>query len=454
MTSIPPSPPQTGSYVAAINRRIFRHLMPLLLLAYIISFLDRTNIGMAKDRLEIDLGITAAAYGLGAGLFFLAYAAMEIPSNLILHKVGARFWITRIMITWGLLSAGMAFVNNEITFYIMRVLLGAAEAGLFPGVMLYLTYWFGRDVRARANGYFLIGACIASIIGGPLGGLLLQLDGLAGWHGWQWMFVVEGLPAVAFAFVIWKMLPDRPHNAKWLTAAEAKEIETRLAAEQAEAVAHNGTHSFGGIFKDRTVMLAIFINLCHQISLYSVTYFLPSVIAKASGFAPWLVGSLAAIPWVFGALGALFITPRANTPQRTKKLVITGLIAMSIGTVVGVIGGPILGMVGFALAGLFWFVVQPIMFSVPGGRLTGVTLASGLALMNTIGITGGFFGPTVMGFTEKATGNTLAGLWFAIGLLLLAVIAASFLQLDPSKNGRHTGKPSPLPQKADVPAQR
>jgi len=418
-----------------INTKIMRRLMPLLMLVYIISFLDRTNISMAKDRLEVDLGITAAAYGLGAGLFFLAYAALEIPSNMIMHKVGARAWIFRIMITWGIISGCMALVNNETGFYILRVLLGAAEAGLFPGVMLYLTYWFGRDMRARANGYFLIGACIASIIGGPVGGLLLQMDGIGGLHGWQWMFIIEAVPAVLLAPVVFFVLPNKPHDAKWLTKAEADEITERLAREEAEALEASGTRSFLGIFKDRTVMFAIYINLAHQISLYSVTYFLPSIIAQAAetAMATWLIGSLAAIPWLFGAIGALLITPRATmTPNRTKRAVTVGLVAMTVGTVVGVVGGPVMGMVGFALAGLFWFVVQPIMFSVPGNRLGGLTLATGLALMNTIGITGGFFGPTVMGFAETSTGNPLAGLWFAVALLLLAVIASFFLQFDPA----------------------
>lgn len=420
--------------VSGINRRIMWRLMPLLILIYVISFLDRTNIGMAKDRMEIDLGISAAAYGLGAGLFFLAYAALEIPSNMVMHKVGARSWIARIMVTWGLISGLMAIVWNETSFYVMRILLGAAEAGLFPGVMLYLTYWFGRDMRARANGYFLIGACIASVIGGPVGGLLLQLDGLGGLHGWQWMFIVEALPAVLLSVVVFKVLPNRPHDAKWLSKDEADEIVHRIAVEEAESVEASGTRSIMGIFKDRTVMFAIFINFAHQISLYSVTYFLPSVIAKSNGsLPPWIVGSLAAIPWLFGGLGAALITPRATNPRRTKTFVIVGVLAMTVGTTVGVVAGPVLAIVGLSLAGLFWFVVQPIMFSVPSARLSGLTLATGLALMNTVGITGGFVGPTVMGFAEQATGNTFAGLWLSVVLLVLAAIAACFLDLDPHR---------------------
>lgn len=182
---------------ATLNRLLFVKLMPLLIAAYVLSFLDRTNIALAKHQLDVDLGISAAAYGLGAGLFFLTYALSEVPSNLIMHRVGARFWIARIMVTWGLISAAMAFVQGETSFYVLRLLLGIAEAGLFPGVMLYLTYWFDREQRARATGYFLLGVCLANILSGPLGGALLELDGLLGWHGWQWLFVIEGLPAVA-----------------------------------------------------------------------------------------------------------------------------------------------------------------------------------------------------------------------------------------------------------------
>jgi len=197
-----------------MDRRNMLRLMPLILAAYVMSFLDRTNIGMAKKQLEIDLGISAAAYGLGAGLFFLTYAASEVPSNLIMHRIGARIWITRIMITWGLISAGMAFVQGETSFYILRLLLGAAEAGLFPGILLYFTYWFRSEIRARAIGLLLLGACTASILGAPLGGLLMGLDGWLGWQGWQWMFFLEGIPCVFLAIWVFKKLPNGPADAK------------------------------------------------------------------------------------------------------------------------------------------------------------------------------------------------------------------------------------------------
>lgn len=199
-----------GTQLQRTHKKIYRHLMPLLIVAYIISFIDRTNIGMAKATMSVDIGLSATAFGLGAGLFFLTYAVLEIPSNLFLTRIGARRWIARIMITWGILSCGMAFVTGPTSFYVMRLLLGAAEAGLYPGIIYYLTLWFGREERAKATGLFLLGVCLANIIGAPLGGLLLSLDGMSGWHGWQWMFFIEGLPAIALAFVVWRRLPDKP----------------------------------------------------------------------------------------------------------------------------------------------------------------------------------------------------------------------------------------------------
>src|SRR5262245_59724673 len=199
----------------SLNAQLLHRLMPLLVVVYVISVLDRTNIALARQSMSLDLGLSAGAYGLGAGLFFLTYSICEIPSNLIMQRVGARFWISRIMLTWGAVLVAMALVRGETSFYVMRLLLGMAEAGLYPGVMLYLTYWFGREERARATGYFLIGACIANVVGGPLGGALLELDGMFDLRGWQWLFVIEGVPAILAAFVVYKVLPDRPPSAPW-----------------------------------------------------------------------------------------------------------------------------------------------------------------------------------------------------------------------------------------------
>lgn len=401
-----------------MDRLIFRKLMPLLIAAYIIAFIDRTNIGLAKHHLEVDLGISAAAYGLGAGLFFLAYALCEVPSNLIMHRVGARIWIARIMITWGLLSAAMAFVQGPASFYLLRILLGAAEAGLFPGVMLYLTYWFARDQLPRANGAFLVAVCLANIVGAPLGGALLGMDGVLGWHGWQWMFVVEAVPAVLLAAVVLKFLPNSPLEAKWLEPAQARALVDRLEREKVEGAAASGTHSFAGVLRDKQILLVIAVYFTHQIAVYSLTYFLPGIIGGWGEMSDLTIGLLTALPWVAAAIGTLVLPRHATDGHRSRMLLFGGMAAMVVGFVIGAVAGPALALIGFCIAASTFFVVQSILFTVPASRLTGAALAGGLALVNTLGILGGFVGPFVMGLLESMTDNPAAGLWFVIALLV------------------------------------
>jgi len=410
---------------AALSKMLMGRLMPLLVVVYVISFLDRTNIALAKHSMGIDLGLSAAAYGLGAGLFFLTYALFEIPSNLIMHRVGARFWITRIMITWGLLSIGMAFVKGETSFYVMRLLLGIAEAGLFPGVILYLTYWFTREERARATGYFLLGVCIANMVGGPLGGALLQLDNVMGWHGWQWLFVVEGVPAVLLAFVVWKVLPDRPSTARWLSPAQAAALEQRLAAErETQASGGQGSHSLRKVIADKQVWLAIFVYFCHQLTIYTTIFFLPGIIGKSGHFSPFTIGLLSALPWVAAAIGAATLPALAKTSAKSRGLLVFGLVLMALGMVIAAYATPVVGLAGVCLSALMFFVVQSIIFTFPSSRLNGKALAGGLALVNSCGLLGGFVGPTVMGMIEQSTGNPMNGLVILAGALLLAAVAS------------------------------
>ena len=413
----------------SLNALMFRKLMPMLIFAYVISFLDRTNISLAKTHMAVDLGISAAAYGFGAGLFFLTYALMEVPSNLIMHRVGARLWITRIMITWGILSAGMAFITDETTFYIARALLGAAEAGLFPGVMLYLTYWFGKEQRARASGYFLIGVCLANIISGPIGGLLLEMDGIMGWHGWQWLFFLEGIPAVLFSVVIWKKLPDKPSKARWLTQEQADEVEQALKKENDEEIASgNVGHSFKGVFKIPQLWLAIAVYFLHQISVYSVIFFLPGIIGTYGGLTSVEIGLLNSIPWIAAALGAAFLPKYATTPKLSRKIMFGGLILMSAGLTLAAYTPPMIALIGFTLTASMFFVVQPVVFLFASSRLAGAGMAAGLALVNTCGITGGFFGPSLLGFVEQTTGSTKNGLISVAALLTLAAFLSTRLR--------------------------
>jgi len=393
--------------------------MPLLIVVYTSSFIDRTNIALAKHSMSIDLGLSAATYGLGAGLFFLSYASLEIPSNLLLQRVGARFWITRIMITWGVLSSAMAFVHGTTSFYVLRLLLGAAEAGLFPGVVLYLTYWFDRKDCARATGYFLLGVCIASIIGGPIGGALLELDGAFGLHGWQWLFFLEGLPAVLLAGIVWKKLPDRPSTAPWLSAEEARDLESRLSQR-----VQNAAHTFKDCLRDSQLWLAIFVYFCHQISIYAVIFFLPGIIGVSGHFSPFLIGVLSATPWIAASIGTVTLPGLVNTSAQSRVLLVVGLLLMASGLVMAVYAPPAVALMAMCLSAFMFFGVESVLFSFPSSRLSGSALAGGLGLLNSCGLLGGFVGPSVMGIVEQTTGKARNGLLLVASVLVVAAVCA------------------------------
>lgn len=421
---------------AVINKLIFRRIMPLLIAAYVMAFLDRTNIGMAKDRMEIDLGISATAYGIGAGLFFLTYALSEIPSNLIMHKVGARFWIMRIMITWGILSACMALVQGEWSFYILRMLLGVAEAGLFPGVIYFLTQWFVVKDRAKANGMFLLGVSLANIIGAPLGGALLTLDGLGGLHGWQWMFIIEGLPACALAFVVWKYLPNKPTDAKFLTREEAEDLESRIAAEEQAGADASGNSKLRHVLKDKQILLVVGIYFTHQIAVYALSFFLPSIIGSYGKLGSVQIGLLTSVPWIFSAIGALLLPRLATNASRSRLIATCTMVGIVAGFTLGAVGGPVLGMIGFCLAAFNFFALQPILFTYPATRLSGSALAGGIAFVNSVGLLGGFLGPYIMGFMEDITGSKVAGLWFIVAMCAIGALLTRWLKRgaeDPAK---------------------
>ena len=420
-----------------VNKIIFRRIMPLLLAAYVMAFIDRTNIGMAKDRMEIDLGISATAYGIGAGLFFLTYALSEIPSNLIMHKVGARFWIMRIMITWGILSACMAFVQGEWSFYILRMLLGIAEAGLFPGVIYFITQWFVVKDRAKANGMFLLGVSIANIVGAPLGGVLLTLDGVGGLHGWQWMFIIEGLPACVLAYFIWKCLPNKPTESKFLTKEEAEDLEARILAEELAGAKASGNSKLRHVLKDKQILLVVAIYFTHQIAVYALSFFLPSIIGSYGTLNTIQIGLLTSIPWIFSAAGALLLPRLATNSSRSRMIATCTMVGIVAGFTLGAIGGPILGMIGFCLAAFNFFALQPILFTYPATRLSGAALAGGIAFVNTIGLLGGFIGPYIMGFMEETTGSKLSGLWFIVAMCAIGALLTRKLKRgteDPAKS--------------------
>ena len=285
----------------AVLSKLTRRLIPFMFLLYIVSYLDRINVGFAALQLNKALNFDPAVFGLGAGIFFIGYFIFEIPSNLIMERVGARVWMARILVTWGLISSAMMFVNGVRAFYVLRFLLGVAEAGFFPGMILYLTYWFPEDARGRAIARFMTATAIAGVIGGPISGLLLKMDGLGGLGGWQWLFFVEGIPAVILGFVVFAILPNGPEQARWLTAEEKEWITSRLGQER-ETKRHRSAATLKEAIGSGRVWILALIYFAVIMSFYGISLWLPQIVRSFSGLSDLLVGFVSAIPYVAASL--------------------------------------------------------------------------------------------------------------------------------------------------------
>jgi MFS transporter, ACS family, tartrate transporter len=400
-------------------------LLPLLTFAYVINYLDRTNISFAALTMNKDLGLTATQYGRGAGIFFLAYCLFEVPSNLALYRFGARLWIARIMITWGLLSVAMAFVGGVWSFYIVRFLLGVAEAGFFPGIAFYLAMWFPAQYRVRILAGFLVGIPFSTVIGAPVSGLLLELDGVWGLVGWKWLFIVEGLPAVIFGFVVARVLADRPETASWLSPEEKSTLTAMLAAEPRERV----RTGIWATIKDPRVLICAAVQFGFTLGSYGVLFWLPQMI-KASGVSNLTVSVLTAIPYVFATAAMIWWALVVDkSGKKISNLAITcGLGAA--GLVISVLSGSlIVGLTGLTIALIGITSARAIFWSIPTRFMTGVGAASGLAFINSIGVMGGYFGPELMGTLKDLTGGYFAGLLAMAAILGVATALAASLKL-------------------------
>ena len=414
----------------AVATAVWR-LVPFLLLLYVLAFLDRVNVGFAKVAMMADTGLSGAAYALGAGLFFVGYAVFEVPSNLILHRVGARRWLSRIMVSWGLVSAAMMFATTKPAFYALRLLLGVAEAGFFPGVILYLTYWFPAHERGRIMGMFYFGAPLAFIVGGPVSGLLMELNGALGLRGWQWMFLVEGLLAVIVGVWAFYYLTDRPSDASWLAVDEKQALHHAIAAEEA-AKAVRGSHRLADLLKDRSVAFFCLIYFLIQVSVYGVVFALPSQVERLlQKKAGWEVGVVTAIPWLC-ALAAAYAVPRLARRTGRRRTAVTVLLLSACGLSLAGQPYPVLALAALCLGAAGFISVQPVFWTFPTDRLAGVASAGGIALINSIGNLGGFVAPTVREYAERHFASSSAGLWVLAGATLLAAVMMSFLQENPA----------------------
>jgi len=409
----------------AVLKKIAWRVVPLLTLAYVINYLDRTNIGVAALTMNKDLGFTATQYGLGAGILFIGYTVFEIPSNLALYSLGARRWIARIMITWGIVSVATAWVYDVNSYYIARFALGVAEAGFFPGVAYYLAAWFPTQYRTRMLAWFLVAIPVSSVVGGPISGLLLEMDGVLGLQGWKWLFVVEGLPAVILGFVVLRVLADTPQTAPWLNDKERQILGDMLAAEHRERPRSSLVAALGDI---RVVMLAV-IQFGFTLGSYGIGIFLPQII-KGFGLSNLASSFLSAVPYIFASIGMLWWSWHVD---RTGKKIGNLTIACAIG-MFGLAASVVSGNIIIALTALTVALIgitsaRAVFWPIPTRFLSGVGAAAGLAFINSIGTAGGFAGPYLMGWLKDYTGSFEAGLLTMSGILLAASLLSFALKL-------------------------
>jgi ACS family tartrate transporter-like MFS transporter len=403
-------------------RKVSRRLLPLLFLLYIASYLDRTNVGIAALQMNKAIGLSAAAYGLGAGIFFIGYALFEVPSNIILARVGARRWIARIAISWGVLSCAMLFARGPLSFYALRFLLGVAEAGYFPGIIYYLSHWFPQRYRARAISRFMIGIPLSSMLGGPLGGMLLGFDGTLGLAGWQWLFLVEGLPAAILGIVVWRTLLERPVDAAWLSTDERDWLTSELSRDEARAGGHR---SVLATLKHPIVWLIAIPYFVILFSQLAVNFWLPTIMKDSLHVSNQQVGWITGFISTVGMTGMLFNGWWSDrSSDRVMHIVVPLLITMSGGLMAGLSREPVMVVVGLSLVIIGHNTMMPAFWCLPSLFLSGIGAAAGIALINSLGNLGGFFGPNLLGSVKTAAGSYSAAFFVIAGLAFLAALVA------------------------------
>ena len=405
-------------------RKITLRLIPFLFILYIVAWLDRVNVGFAGLQMNADLGFSSAAFGFGSGVFFLGYCLFEVPSNLVLHRVGARRWISRIMISWGVISAAMMFVRTTPTLYVLRFLLGAAEAGFFPGVVYYLSHWYPEGQRARAIAAFMTAVPVSGVIGGPLSGALLTLNGLFGLAGWQWLFLVEGTPAILLGIIVLVYLTDRPETADWLSSAEKDWLMSRLAAER---TSRDGTLPVGifAALTNPTIWHLGIIFLCAAIGFYGYSFWAPLVIKSVTGASDFGVGVvLGAISAVTIILMVLNSAHSDHTDERPLHVAVPLSISGAGFFGCAVLRQPILAMFFLALVPMGHCAAYGPFWSMPSRFLTGAPAAAGIALVVTIANVGGFVGPTIIGAMKDRFGTHGPAFMVLGGCAIVAALLA------------------------------
>ncbi len=420
---------------ARVTAQVERRLIPLLALCYFFNILDRGNIGLAALTMNHDLGLSAAAFGFGAGVFFIPYFVFEVPSNLALQRFGARRWLARILVSWGLIASATAFVWDATSFYVVRAVLGAAEAGFFPGIVFYLTLWIPEARRGRIVAVFMAAIPVSALVGAPVGGALLGTEGLLGLHGWQWLFILEGVPAVLLGFVVLRALPDRPDQAAWLAEDDRRWLVDTLAAEQAKPT-HSAAPGVLAVLRDRNVLLLALAYTGLTGLNAGLGFFLP-LIMRMFPVSNFQAAMLAAIPFLLGAIGMVVFGLLSDRRRRGAAL-LSAVVAA-----VGLVGAAItpdpvwkLAVLSFACLGVYG--CMPAFWPIPQAMLTGASAAAALALINAVGNLAGFYNPAIMGWLRDRTGNYNAGfLWLAATAVMALVILVLLLP----RSGRMATRP-------------
>jgi len=415
------------AHIASAIGKFFRRIIPMLALMLIINQIDRANIGFVKAQLQTDAGISAAAFGLGAGLFFIGYALFEVPSNMMLKKFGARVWLTRIMITWGTVVVLTGFVSTPMHFYMLRFLLGVAEAGFFPGVLFYFRQWVPNAWRGRATAMVLSATASAFLFSGPLTGAILMMHDVGGLAGWKWVMFLEGGGSIVIGLLAAFVLVSKPEGAKWLSDAEKQALAQQLAIEDATRDERAVTQGRWGLITDRSLIFYCLIFFTMTMTGYTLVFWLPQIIQRIQGFNSFESGLLTAIPWLF-AIVALFLLGKATDRYRDKLekgLGIAMLIA-ACGTFMATLGTPWFGFVAMIVACIGSKVSAAFFWPMPQSELPVSIAAPGIAMINSVGNLGGFFAPTVFGYLEMHTGSTTGGLY---ALTSVSVVTGLWLLL-------------------------
>ena len=428
--------------------KVTRRLVPFLMLCYFVAYLDRVNVGFAGATMRADLGLTATAFGGAAGIFFIAYFLFEVPSNLALDRFGARVWIARIMFTWGLISGAQAFVGGETSFNAVRLLLGCAEAGFFPGIIFFLTLWFPSAYRARIVAMFMAAIPISTIIGAPVSGLILGLDGAAGLHGWQWVFLIEAAPALLMAFAVLAYLTDRPRDAAWLTAEESGWLQARLDAERANRESRHRISWRRAVVDPRVVAFG-FVYMGLNIPQYGLSFFLPQIVKAFGGLNGFEVGLVTAVPYLVGAVGMIAWSRSSDRTGERKWHTVIPLLCIVVGLLsASAMSDPAPKMACLCIAGFGFFAVYASFWALPTALLSGTGAAAGIAAINSIGNLGGYFGPQVFGILKDRTGGETAGLVFFAACALVGAGIVLALGHDRSLERAPADPPARQPTRA------